>query len=338
MQTPNRDLFVTDATRAQYKIIEPLLTSEHLDAVFMKHEKAANSAKRRYHKLGQIAIILITISAIFTIAEALVLEGIFTNVVFTFTAAIMVGIGIILQGYLIITRQKTKWLLNRFATERLRSLRFQAFYFAQTAKNETALREQVDVFLRKKIAHLENELNAGLTILQNFRPDGVLDENPHLKSAANPRMAELAREAYLELRVNYQRNFALSEITRFTGRRRILTSTQDMIYFGAAVFAFLSLGGKIINSAGFGIDTAWIDFLAVTLFILGATEAIMDNATLEEQSQSRFEQYVRDIDALVNSSDGKTSTFTPLLMGMERICLDELDLFCRAANRISYRF
>jgi len=343
MQTPNRDLFATNSTKLQYKDIDPLLNSPTLDKEFNKRNMAANTAKRKYHGLGQLAILLVAMSAIFTIAEALILPEILDNIILKFTAVTMAGIGIVLQCYLILTKQKQKWLINRFASERLRSLKFQAYAFAHISEDVKDLKAKVQSYIDKELAKLENELNAGLAVLKNFAPNKVVEniEAQNIATKAKPKNAELAKiaiQAYTELRVQYQRNFALSELSNFTGRRRIFNSSQDMIYLAAAAFAFISLGTKIVGPQAMGINTGWIDFLAVTLFILGATEAIMDNALLEEQSQSRFEQYVRNIEEISGGKNMGRANLSALVLDMERLCLNELDVFCRAAERISYRF
>ncbi len=338
MQTANRDLFVTNPTRRQYKTIAPLIDCPELDQEFTKRNVTANKAKRRYHRLGQLAIALVAMSAIFTIAEALILPEILGNLALKLTAVVMAGIGIILQCYLIMTKQKHKWLINRFAAERLRSLKFQAYTLAQTAKDEEDLQTIACAFIRTELAKLENELNTGIAVLQTFAPSQILENIAGPNKPKNASLVEAANAAYRELRVQYQKNFALSEVSNFTDRRRIFNSTQDMIYLAAAVFAFLSIGSKLAGPNIINIDTGWIDFTAVTLFILGATEAIMDNALLEEQSQTRFEQFIRDIDNVAGNGKPADTDLYDLVYDMERLCLNELDVFCRAANRISYRF
>jgi hypothetical protein len=338
MQTPNRDMFVTESTQRQFKTVAPLIVAPEIDQEFLKRNKAANTAKRRYHRFGQLAIVLVAMSAIFTIAEALILPEFLNNIALKFAAVGMAGTGITLQCILILTKQKQKWLINRFAAERLRSLKFQAFILAQTAQDTKDLQNLVQSFSQKELARLENELNTGIAVLRNFSPVKALTDIAAPAKPKNADLASLAREAYTELRVQYQKNFALSEVTNFSGRRRWFNSTQDMIYLAAAAFTFLSIGIKLAGPNVIGIDTGWIDFLAVTLFVLGATEAIMDNALLEEQSQTRFEQYVRDIEEIANGPKLGETNLSRLVLDMERICLNELDVFCRAADRISYRF
>lgn len=338
MQTDNRDLFVSEASRDYYADILPLIDSPVLGELFSKHDKAAMRAKAQYNRLGQLAIVLIALSAIYTIAESLVLGGHFGGFFPTLIAALMAGTGVILQIYLLATKQKTKWLVNRFAAERLRSVNFQAFALAASSNTKAALKKNYDAYVQKNIAKLENELNAGIAVLKNFSPSSALDVPDSPGTPRNAKMTKRALEAYHELRVSYQRNFALARTAKYKGRRRLFNSTQDMIYLGAACFACLSLGAKIAMRYGWDLETAWIDFIAVTLFIIGATEAIMDNATLEEQSQTRFEQYVRDIDEVTTSLHSGEGDLVDIITKIERVCLEELDHFCRAADRISYRF
>jgi len=338
MIVANQDLFVGEETLRQYDDIAPLIQSEALDQAFLHHDKAAKKAKHQYHRLGTLSILLVASSAIFTLAEALVLPASLTGILPTLIAAAMAGVGIILQCYLLFTKQKTKWLTHRFASERIRSLKFQAYQLVIDAQDKDDLKNHVSDFVSKNFMKLNNEMNAGIAVLKNFYPLKALDEQPYNQMSKNPNLVAQASEAYQVLRIDYQRNFALSEVTKFQSRRRIFNSTQDMIYLGAAIFAFISLGAKISEQFGLTIHTGWIDFLAVTLFVLGATEAIMDNATLEEQSQTRYEQYARDIDVLEAEANRAQTSFSERVIAMERICLNELDHFCRAADRISYRF
>lgn len=338
MQTPNRDMFATGQTQDEFNTVAPLLVSPELDQEFKRRNASAIRAKRQYHRFGQIAIAMVAMSAIFTIAEALVLPDFPGRTWLQFVAVSMAGLGIALQLYLIITKKKLKWLIDRFASERLRSLKFQAYALAQQARDTNDLQTRVEQFHRKEVARLENELNAGIAILRNFSPSQMLESVPCGDKPANPSLAAKACEAYMDLRINYQRNFALSQIAAFTGRRRLFNSTQDMIYLAAAIFTFLSLGSKLVAPGVMGQYTAWIDFLAVTFFVLGATEAIMDNALLEEQSQTRFEQYARDIEEVKAQCRAEPVNLCRNVRAMEQLCLNELDHFCRAADRISYRF
>jgi len=260
MITANQDLFVGAETLNQYTDIAPLIECEVLDQAFLDHDKAAKRAKRQYHRLGTLSILLVASSAIFTLAEALVLPKSLTGILPTLIAAAMAGVGIILQCYLIFTKQKTKWLTHRFASERIRSLKFQAYQLVEQAQDIADLERRTSKFVSKNFMKLNNEMNAGISVLKNFYPLKALDVQMHDQKPKNPTLVKQAMEAYQGLRIDYQRNFALSEVTKFRSRRRIFNSTQDMIYLGAAIFAFVSLGAKISGQFGLTINTANIFF------------------------------------------------------------------------------
>lgn len=338
MRTSNRDVFPADATVAIHKPISALIETPEIDQEFLRRDAIAIKAKRRFHTFGQSAIVLIAVSAIYTIAETLLISDWAYRNVTSLVAVLMAGMGIGFQAYIMLTDQKPKWLLNRYAVERLRSLKFQAFALAQEAIDSEALREAVEDHSRRGLALLQNEINAGIAVVRTFSPARAMLVQPKTKKPANAEIAAEARAAYADLRVDYQKRFAQSELENFSTRRRLLSSSQDIIYLCAATFAFLALGAKLASQFGIQFQTAWIDFMAVFFFILGATEAIMDNATLEEQSRTRYEQYVRDIEALSAKAENKTAPLSQIVAEMERLSLEELDKFCRAATRISYRF
>lgn len=338
MNIANQDMFPTEATLARFPAITPLLDNPLLDGAFLRHDAKAIRAKRLYHRVGRFAILLIAISAIYTIADALVMEPGRWTTTLTLGAAVLAIVGIGLQALIIFTRQKQVWLINRFASERIRSLKFQSFHLGDNAANTEDLKKAVQAFTSRHLSRLENDLNAGMAVLERFSPDKALDTPDHAQiDQPDPAIAEQSQEAFLELRVRYQSNFASSEVAHLRGKMRAVTSVQDVMYFAAVAFAFLSLSIKIFDPMH-ALPTEWVDFLAVTLFIAGATKAITDNALLQEQSQGRYETYLGQLDHAKFTAQSRQATLDDLVDTIERICLVELDLFCQDALRVSYRF
>ena len=338
MNIANRDMFPSDATQARFADIGPLLENSLLDEAFHQHEAKAVRAKRIYHRVGRFAILLIAISAIYTISDALVLDATRWTTSLTLGAAVLAILGIAMQAMIIVTRQKQVWLLNRFACERIRSLKFQSFHLGDNVRDKTGLQTAVTEFTSRHLSRLENDLNAGMAVLERFSPDKALDTPGHEKLGdADPTMAAQAREAFEELRVRYQINFASSEVASLRGKMRSVTSLQDVMYFSAVTLAFISLGIKIFDPAH-DLPTHWVDFAAITLFISGATKAITDNALLQEQSQGRYETYIGALEHAMIVANGRRVSLDELVDAIERVCLVELDLFCQDALRVSYRF
>lgn len=338
MEIPNRDMFPSDATRARFSKIAPLLDNPLFDDAFRRHEAKAVRAKRLYHRVGRFAVFLIAISAVYTMAETLVLQPSRWTPTLTLTFALFAIIGISLQSFIILTRQKETWLLNRFACERLRSLKFQSFHLGDEAQDQTALTKAVKEFSQKHLSRLDNDLNTGMAMLERFNATKALDTPTHQDCAdADPDIAAQAREAFEELRFHYQVNFASSEVARLKGKLRSVASLQDFMYFSAIGLAILSLGIKIFDPEHL-LPTNVIDFLAITLFVAGATKTIVDNALLQEQSQGRYETYIASLEHAFMKAKGDAVSLDALVDGIERVSLVELEHFCQDVLHVSYRF
>lgn len=338
MEVPNRDMFPSEATCARFSEIDPLLDNPLFDEAFKKHEARAIRAKQLYHRVGRIAVFLIAISALYTMAEALILDPSQWTAVLTLTFAGLALVGIGLQSFIILTRQKEKWLLNRFACERIRSLKFQSFHLGDEAADKKALSAAIKDFSRRHLSRLENDLNAGMATLERFSPDKALDTPPHTKGPeADETIAAQAREAFDELRVRYQINFASSEVARLKSKLRTVASLQDFMYFSAIGLAVLSLGIKLFDP-NHALPTNVIDFFAVTLFVTGATKTIVDNALLQEQSQGRYETYIGNLEHAFMKTTGENASLDERVDMIERVSLGELEHFCQDALHVSYRF
>jgi hypothetical protein len=189
-----------------------------------------------------------------------------------------------------------------------------------------------------EVARLEAEMNAGEAALVRFAPRAATAHIP-APTASSPRNAEIAqtaRDAYKELRIKYQCRFATDEIEALKKSGRIGSTIADLLYVAGVVLAILSLVVNVSISASETV-THWIDFLAVSCFMMGLLKAIMDNASLGETSQGRYEDYVRSLDECDAELTQENATFPETVLRIERTALSELAQFCQAALRISYR-
>ena len=337
MQEANRDLFPTDATVSLFEPVRPLLVNRLVDSAFNKHNDASVAAKKVYHLLGRIATILIAVSAIYTLADALVIPS-YSGTNFVAAAiGLAAGLGIVIQVYILITNQKREWLLNRYAAERLRAIKFQAYLLASTASDTDDLETRANAYVQEKITQLTNELNSDMAALDRFTPSQALQLVETPRKAANPELEKSAKAAYLELRVVYQKRFADSELRRLDNQQRVINTSADLLYLLASFLVFGSLIVKVTASGGTGALGNWLDFLAVTTFIIGISKEILENAALGEQSKTRFEQYGKDLSEIERDLENPKLKFRSVVEHTERVALNELDDFCRASQRINYR-
>ncbi len=337
MQEANRDLFPTDETISLFETVRPLLVNKLVDDAFKKHNDVSVAAKKIYHSLGRIATILIAISAIYTVADALVIPAYSGMNLVAAVIGLAAGLGIVIQIYILVTNQKREWLLNRYASERLRAIKFQAFLLASTASDTDDLEVKAKAYAQEKVTQLANELNSDMAALDRFTPSQALQLVETPNKPVNPDLEQSAKAAYQELRVVYQKRFADSELRRLDNQQRVINTSADLLYLLASFLVFGSLVVKVASSGGAGLLGNWLDFLAVTTFIIGISKEILENAALGEQSKIRFEQYGKDLSEIERDLANPKVKLRSIIEQTERVALDELDDFCRASQRINYR-
>ena len=334
MQEPNRDIFPTPAMLERFPNITPLLKNEAIEAAFNRHEALSVSGKRWFHRLGLVSMVLIGGSAIYTIAEALLFKGA-GNPAISIAAAISAAIGIAAQIYTLAAKVKSQWLVNRFACERLRSIKFQAYSLAATARDEAELAQRTRQLTATELAKLESELNMGISIFEAFVPEKCVSVPAPGVGPANPDITGEAMTAFRELRLLYQDRYAAAELHRLRENRRVFHSAADILYFSGACLVLLSLLAKIVPGMPVTLN-AWVDFFAISAFVLSISKTVLDSATLTEPSTARFVRYREDI-AEVERRIEHGATLDVVVPQMERIALGELEEFCDASKSINYR-
>jgi hypothetical protein len=332
MKVANRDLFPAPEMLARFPSIGPLLVNKLVDDAFMRHEVVSVRAKRLYHRLGLASVVLISGSTVYTIAETLLFRGL-AHPALGFAMAVAAALGLAAQIYMLAAQMRSAWLVNRFACERLRSMKFQAYALAREARDTEHLAELVKDFSLTEITRLEAEVNVGIAIFENFVPERIVHDPDPPTTQGNPAIIREATTAFRELRILYQDRFAMGELLRLKESRRFFLSAADFIYFAGAILVLLSLLSKIIP--GMPIS-AWVDFLAISAFVASLSKLVLDNASLTEPSSARFMRYREDIARVTESMDrgAGLDEFVPV---MERIALGELEQFCDASKSISYR-
>lgn len=334
MQQPNRDIFPSPAMLERFPNITPLLKNEAIETAFMRHEVLSVAGKKMFHRLGLVSMVLIGSSAIYTIAEALLFKGA-SNPFVSIAAAVSAAIGIVAQIFSLVAQLKSKWLVNRFACERLRSIKFQAYALAATARDEDELAARAKRLTSEELAKLESELNMGISIFEAFVPEKCVHVPARGPGPANPDIIAEATTAFRELRLLYQDRFAAAELHRLRENRRAFHSAADILYFSGACLVLLSLLGKIVPGMPVTLN-AWVDFLAISAFVLSISKTVLDSASLTEPSAARFVRYREDI-AEVERRLEHGASLDVAVPQMERIALGELEEFCDASKSINYR-
>jgi hypothetical protein len=283
-------------------------------------------------------MLLILVSMLTTLSVAYLIPP-FPRPTALVVAAIILGVfGLVIQIHLLFAKTKQSWLLNRFAAERLRSIKFQAYSLSTISVTTADLERQANAFYAAEVARLLAEMNAAEAALIRFSPREATMRAPAPGNATplNLDIARLARDAYRDLRIVYQRRFAAGEVEALKQSRRIGSTIADMLYILGVVLTICALAINLGVPAASTL-THWIDFLALSAFVMGLLKAIMDNASLVETSQGRYEDYIRALDENDQELSEESATFPEIVRRIERTALGELAQFCQAALRISYR-
>ncbi|MDB5482462.1 MAG: hypothetical protein JWO83_3515 [Caulobacteraceae bacterium] len=337
LEVHNRDIFPPHELVELYRDIGPIVVNPVVDNAFRRHEAAAVVARRTYHQRGRIGMVLVLLSALFTVAMALILPHDTPPLKAISIVVIFIGAGgLSIQIHQLLTGQKKLWLMNRFAAERIRSIKFQAYQLAAVARSREDLQARADAFYTQELGHLNAELNAGAAALTLFSPSGAFADLRSSSPPANGDLSAIATDAYRELRIEYQRRFAAAEIQKLGEKQRVHYAWADILYLAGVALTVAALVCKLIFPHNTTFEH-WIDFLAVGAFIGGLLRAIIDNASLADTSKGRYENYIKAIEDYDRELNEDGFTLAMSVRQVERIVLGELGQFCEAASHITYR-
>lgn len=336
MEKHNSDLFPGRETLELYSTIAPLIQNPIVDEPFKIREASALRAKHSYHFQGRVGMLLIVISSLFTLAEALVLPP-FAGRAVAGIAMIVFGVaGMAIQVRLLLVRRKQDWLLNRFAAERLRSIKFQAFPLADSAVDVNDLQRVVNEFYARETTRLAAEMNARDAALALFSPKAAVQILKSPKKPVNDALGTKARDAYRELRIAYQLRFAADEVASLRRRQRVSFATADLLFIGGTMLILFALFCRM-TLPELSALSRWLDFLALSAFVLGLANSLFENASLTETSQTRYEHYIRELSDADRDLSEEEASLVQAVSVIEGLALDELEQFCLEASKITYR-
>lgn len=312
--------------------LDSLFTENPLRMKFALHESAANSYKKTYWRFTRFAIFLIFISLICGLG-VWVFEGLIPKAKLAATiAGIMGAAGIVIQLFLMLTKTKQNWLLNRYATERLRSFIATQFLLGASASTKADLVLTTKAYSAKCLAVLESELNTGMACLRNFQPEHAVIL-PDKENDFDQKIFDQSLKAYEFLRVDFQKKFIEGELTKLAARTRWQNSIEDLIFI---VGIILVVTGLFSFNFSDGLSRSTI-FLSAILFFLSAALAIIGQGTSTKPHHNRYSKYLEDIKTLGKPNIRSHNGMLKRVVAMEAIALRELDLFCQQIDNISIR-
>jgi hypothetical protein len=265
------------------------------------------------------------------------------NANINYAVAVVAAIGLVAQAFVFFSRAKQRWLLHRFAAERIRCLKFQAFAVLGESPDRHKLEANVAAFTREKLARLDQELLAGEGAITQFAPSVTLDYVSPAKGRPNAALVAEGRKAYDDLRLAIQSQHFELMSRHHESRERLPAMLAEFSFAGGALAAVAQIVWTVFGQNDYGIGQkhaeAWFDFVPLALFVLSAFCAVWRRATGHAVDAERYGSYLRQIDRVrqqAQEQDGRD--FPELVLKMEAIVLHELADFCRAAKFSDYLF
>lgn len=340
----NQDIAPRDDPR--YPDIGALLKNEELWQEFGRYEARANALKQRYARLGVLSVLLIGGGALYATFRWVAADLIWYRHLDLPVAVIGLA-GLILDTYLRRSKLKTQWLINRFAAERLRSVKFQVYAASSYANDAAQLTAIVEDRTKAMIQGVRQELNIPEGALDSFHPPSAialdfLPPPPAVPSEENQKFLRQAVADYRQSRIRYQHVFAKNESRDIAGRQRPYNSWSDALFVLGAFVLFAGLSIRFFaGDPGLAPEREalanWLEAIGIAFFIGTAIGNVLSSGSANLAHESRFQQYARDTQHLLSQDPQTPDDFVALIREMERLALRELDDFWRDSWIGSYR-
>ncbi len=250
--------------------------------------------------------------------------------------------GVIAQVVLLTSGVKREWLFNRFAAERIRCLKFQAFGLIETG-DIAELGPLVSIFYQTELARLTQELSAGDAAIRDFDP-----ERPELDDPVAGRVAWSESDIvnvialYDSLRIGVQLQHCKSQIAEADGRRRAPLVLSDLLFLIGVTLGLADLGWTAVNAVAAGADqlhgaTSALHFLTLAVFISSALAGVYQRGSTDDADIDRYRDYVQELERMRGRlKDRGRLALHQVVRRVEWCALSELRGFARDGSRSSY--
>jgi hypothetical protein len=253
--------------------------------------------------------------------------------IFTLAFGALGALGIAAQIGLLATPLKRRWLAARFAAERLRGIKFQAFAYAASEGGEKAAKQYTEAAIGK----LDVELDRPMAAMHEFEPDVALGDAPQASATLTPSMLAELSEGYQILRLDYQINHARHCITTIREESRLPAAASEISFWLGAGLGYIDL---ILSAANVDQWSTPRQFLTVFFFVLSAILFVLERGRSHNAALERYEDYAKKLAAAGRALDqaDTPAAFIAAVREAELAALDELKTFCREAQKSTYLF
>lgn len=339
----NVDISPPAGLAGRFPEIAPLIENQLITERFAGFERAATSSKALYNWVGAFSLVAAGIATTVLILSLTIgPRGLLTGP-FGVALAITGVFGVVTQILLASGFLKRRWLLARFAAERARSIKFEAFR-AVGGADAAELQARVRDFTEARLAQLELQLANGRGAYREFDPQSWLDKIPPDLVITPERFKQLA-EIYRDMRLAYQIGHAAAYVDHHDDARRLPMALSEVAFLCGAVLACFDLALTLdVNGwrplAAFTGGAEIRDFLTLGFFVLSALLFVYQRARGDHEAVERYQDYRTEL-ARVEGQLIAAETpgeFVACVRQGELVALSELKSFMRAADRSTYVF
>jgi len=359
----NHDLLLSPqdlaAAKDSFPKIFPALDHPELRTRFAAIDEVANRMKASSRGLGTLSIFLVTL-ALVSASTAHLTQPLPGTKLWGSLATICGLVGLLIGGFGVMhSSRKQRWLLHRFATERLRQFFFQTQVVLAGEIVRAGASGDWAAFLNRRAAafrQLEQMLDAELPERLELALSDAADIGPSLDrwmldpdgTAPGPvthsDAAEQLKGAYRSLRLNGQRTFAQHKL-RETGRWMSSFPADQLRTFqrasGGAILLSVILHLAVAGSIVAGSETAaglWLDIAAIWLAIFALAVRTLDQGLRPGADVERYSAYRDGARNLLGRFDtAKTWPATlEAMRDMETLSYDEMISFLRSNRKATF--
>lgn len=341
----NRDIDPSQRIASAYPALYPLIMNAAVSRAFEEYEREATRWKRVYVALGTAALVSIFLAMLlfdfqFALTSAYKLPrsiGILGELVGT--------IGLISQIVLLIGGVSDRWLVARFAAERVRCLKFQGFALIGQSPDAQALETKVENFFQEHLARLEQEIMGGRSAVEEFSPSELPPIPTTAAADANPELLRDGAIVYDSLRLSVQAQHLEHQAHLCEERARTPALVSEATFAIGGVLALLQIltiawsGLQLHMMPVFGGSVqSWITFVTLLMFVISAIIAVYQRGSGDELHMERYKHYAREVRRIRTKANEGSTPLLETVAQMEGVALREVFDFCRDARHSSYIF
>lgn len=341
----NRDIDPSRRLASAYPGLCPLIVNTAVSQVFEAYEREARRWKRVYVGLGMTALISIFLAMVLFDFQ-FSLQGAYRVPRFvSILSEIVAAVGLVSQIALLTGGVSDRWLVARFAAERVRCLKFQAFALIGQSPDAQTLAAKVDAFFNEQLARLEQEIMGGRSAVEEFSPS----ELPHAPKipapGANSVLMHDGAVVYDSLRLGVQAQHLERQAHACEDRARLpaLVSEATFVIGGLMALSqilFIAWSGILLHAIPMlgGLTQSWIGFVTLLMFVISAIVAVYQRGSGNEFHMERYKHYAREVRRIRTRANEGGMGLLETVAQMEDVALRELFDFCRDARHSNYIF